>query len=359
MLLMHNSFMFGQFSEPLYEQLKLLPISNIVANKRYLHDHELIAVSANTPCGDVFSVMFKHNISSVPVFVEALNKRKYVSIVSALDMLGIVLSRTRSTSVFMQWLDDSASLFKEPVSQAIRPQYWKDIVGFSSDPISKLIAAFVTSGSHRQIIINADRLQDDIQHEATLLEAPPLSLLSQTDLVAFLQTAYLDKKSILSGMLSTAFEISLGQLSGLARRVMQMDADVIAVDSKMTALDAFRVMYMTQVQALPVVDDVQKLVATISATDLRGLTPQTLKFLGLTAFELLESCSRPPQSVATDQIRSLRPDNFVYEAVEVMLSSKIHRVWLVDSAERVIGVVSLTDVLALFLDISSLNFFNL
>lgn len=106
-------------------------------------------------------------------------------------------------------------------------------------------------------------------------------------------------------------------------------------------------MVLYNISAVPVLDDEQHVVATLSVSDLRGLTSSTLSRLTSPVFEFLESESRV-NGVCVDQVRALQGSATVGQAVEMMLENGIHRVWIVDDEERFGGVVSLSDVITLF-----------
>nr|KAJ3420486.1 hypothetical protein HK105_005618 [Polyrhizophydium stewartii] len=54
-----------------------------------------------------------------------------------------------------------------------------------------------------------------------------------------------------------------------------------------------------------------------------------------------------PAQLKPDQLRTALPDTHVGVAAGRMLESRVHRLWIVNSHDKLVGVVSMTDVLAL------------
>jgi len=123
------------------------------------------------------------------------------------------------------------------------------------------------------------------------------------------------------------------------------------VDHKWTALQAYRRMHQNHCQAAPVVDDDGVAIASISASDLRNLRAGNLKlvlspvvhFLKQARLRGIRTCmpgTRPPVTCTVgDTLQSV---------VMKLITQKIHRVWVVNDANKPIGTVSMTDILREF-----------
>jgi CBS domain-containing protein len=132
---------------------------------------------------------------------------------------------------------------------------------------------------------------------------------------------------------------------------------IVSLPSTDRTVDGFLKMFKTEVNAVAVVDDQGKLIANLSASDLGGLSTKTIHTLSLPPLQFLElahsrnfvelsltsSSDKKPAVPVT-----CSPETHLTEVVEKLIGAKIHRVWVVDSAQRPIGVVTLTDILKSF-----------
>ena len=104
-------------------------------------------------------------------------------------------------------------------------------------------------------------------------------------------------------------------------------------------------MALSTIQALPVLDENKRIVTTLSVADLRGVIHETLK----------EAISSP----VLDYLRSIygtnntlhpvtcKPRDTLWDVMIKLAAAKIHKhqAWITDPDEKVLGVVSLSDIL--------------
>ena len=123
-----------------------------------------------------------------------------------------------------------------------------------------------------------------------------------------------------------------------------------------TAQTAFKKIFIHKVQAVAVVNSSGKLAGALSASDLRGIMPEN--------FGLLES----PVLLFLGKIHGNVPDPIVVhinvsleDVIKKMVEFRTHRgifmfvfdlilVWVVDPLDQPIGVVTMTDVIRVFLE---------
>ena len=122
--------------------------------------------------------------------------------------------------------------------------------------------------------------------------------------------------------------------------LMTIEPIVIARDARIE--DAEAMLEMHEVTGLPVVDDDARLVGVISQTDLlRGSgdlhSAIRRRYTGLRVADLMTS---PPITVDVTTP--------VVEAARLMRDEKVHRVVVVDDADRPLGVLSSMDFVALY-----------
>lgn len=97
----------------------------------------------------------------------------------------------------------------------------------------------------------------------------------------------------------------------------------------------------------------RKLIGTFSATDLRGCYINTLKsWLGISALAFTEEVATSPLFTASHDTQNDKrelvtcyAESPLSEVIEKAVTKHVHRIWVVDQEDLLIGVVSLTDVI--------------
>jgi CBS domain-containing protein len=137
-----------------------------------------------------------------------------------------------------------------------------------------------------------------------------------------------------------------------------MVTDVVAIQPQDRASDALQTMLENHVSALPVVDNHDRCVGMISATDLLQLAQQLggeLEALhdaeGLSR-ELLERqleqtgfSSQVVQEVMTHKAISVRPESTLVAAAAAMIDNHVHRLAVTDGAGKMVGIISTIDIM--------------
>merc|ERR1712000_214373 len=113
------------------------------------------------------------------------------------------------------------------------------------------------------------------------------------------------------------------------------------VESSRTALYAFRKMESTGFTALPVVDESNVVVATISAADVRGLTVDNIGDVLKPVLKFLESANNgtidPPMTCTSDESLA--------NVMRKLISGYHRHMWVVDSEGKIVNAVTLSDVI--------------
>ena len=108
-------------------------------------------------------------------------------------------------------------------------------------------------------------------------------------------------------------------------------------------------MFLHRKNAIAIVDKDGRIISNLSASDLRGLHRGNIDSLLLPVYEFLETNSRERNGgLLPDQLRTAKPDTPLDEIVQMILDSRIHRVWITNDNDEPVGVVSITDILCLF-----------
>jgi CBS domain-containing protein len=153
-------------------------------------------------------------------------------------------------------------------------------------------------------------------------------LVSQSDMAKFLWRSY-DK-------------FSIGELSLTEAAIIR--TPVIRVDTQTTVMDAFKKTRIQEVNGIAVTDSAGTLMATLSESDLRGLTMATMSRLQLNVIDFLtvQNMGVLPEVVTVSANMSLR------NLLETFAKKKLHRVFVVDGENRLTGIITLTDIIGYF-----------
>ena len=124
-------------------------------------------------------------------------------------------------------------------------------------------------------------------------------------------------------------------------------------DEETSALDAFALMDAEGVSALGVCDDAYRIVANVSVSDLRGLTPDTVDRLALPIVEFLRVQRGDAQGgsgYGDVRVVSCGVDDTVGRVVELLVGYGIHHAYVCSSDGHPLAMVTPNDILALLAD---------
>jgi len=159
-------------------------------------------------------------------------------------------------------------------------------------------------------------------------------LVSQMDMVKFLLKYTKELSSFLEKRIC---ETNLQSIPGVIMAMITVD------NTKETALDAFKKMWREGIHGIAVVDETGKLIGTLSSSDLRGMNATKLQYILKSPLDFLKAMTA--QSKLSVSI-TCNPSNTLEEVLVKAVTARVHRVWIVDSAQKPVGVVSLSDIIA-------------
>jgi acetoin utilization protein AcuB len=113
--------------------------------------------------------------------------------------------------------------------------------------------------------------------------------------------------------------------------------------------DALNLMRERGFRRLPVVDDKGELVGIIAERDLLYAAPSPATSLSVWELHYLLS-KLTVSSIMTDKVIATTPHTFIEEAARLMTKHKIGALPVVDEQNRVIGVITETDIFRTFVD---------
>jgi len=287
-------------------------IGALVADKT-----ETYTVQETDTIEGVLGKLFVHDILSVPVLNQ---NNECVGIVSVLDLL-----------IYLSW-GPYFSTGKLETSNVTRfknlSQQIGHIIGLNKEgrklwvleptlPLVNLLQPFA-NGIHRVLV----RQPDDTGRKSVF------RILSQSDVVKYL---FNHREEFGTGMSKTLFELGI------------RPNKVISISLSTSALDGFRTMTIENVSAVVIVDDKNKAVGSLSASDLRSLTRTRLEKVLDPVEEFL--------AVQYGRIRTpltVKLDTKFEDILKLITEEKVHRAWIVDDDNKPIGCLSLSDIINVF-----------
>jgi len=183
-------------------------------------------------------------------------------------------------------------------------------------PLDKILEIF-SKGVHRTIV---------------LTKAGKRRILSQSDVVNFLKDH--------SSELGDICEQPLNKLGLL----QEAKGELVKMTMYESALVGFQRLYNQgwEVLSLPILDKTGDIVATLSASELRGLNHENFGILLLPVLDFLREVTGGARPVIM-----ARPSAPLGEVIRKVVFGRVHRVWIVEN-HKILGVVSLSDILCKF-----------
>ena len=140
---------------------------------------------------------------------------------------------------------------------------------------------------------------------------------------------------------------------------------LVTVDPSVPAIEAFARMCHKSVSGVGVLDKTQGLIANLSASDLRGVTPEHFGMLGLPVAEFLallhgtsyagfshiesQNRSNPFFANAKENAKVLVvaiSDDVLGKVLQLVRERGVHRIYVCERGNKPVGVLTLTDILA-------------
>ncbi|KAL9232014.1 hypothetical protein vseg_007164 [Gypsophila vaccaria] len=210
----------------------------------------------------------------------------------------------------------------------------------------------LSKGIHRAMV-PLDSSMENISGVELVESASSYRMLTQMDVIKFLQAHSLDELQ--------------GILGRTVRSIGAVTDTVFAVTNRTTAIDAVKCLRTASLQAVPIVEAFElpeeaqhqlvdghgrRLVGTFSATDLRGCPVSLMQsWLPLNVIDFTSKVYENPPFGAPDLVNSPRllvtcyAGSTLAEVIDKVTTRHVHRVWVVDEAGLLRGLVSLTDII--------------
>ena len=134
----------------------------------------------------------------------------------------------------------------------------------------------------------------------------------------------------------------------------RMTANPVTITPKRTVADAFELMRSHKFRRLPVVDEQGKLLGIVTDRDLREVSPSPATALSIFELNYLLAKMQVKDIMKTAVI-TIREDATLEEAALLMYTHKFGGLVVVDAAEKVVGIITETDIFKSFVDVMGLT----
>jgi len=287
-------------------------------------NRKILWVSTTVNLESVLKIMKDNNIISIPVM--DLVQNSCLGVVDVLDIVTFIIERFPSvekiTAENLRNLEYSGIYFGREVQIG-------QLINYSRRNINQNIPSFVELKTPLLGLID---IFGQGVHRVPVLDKTSgklINFISQSDLLRyFAENMYL----IGTTAFKTIFEMNLVK-GGV--HYCKINAPFIF---------ALAMIALKKVSALPVVDDNEIIRATVSASDLRGLGPQDFpNLLKSVADYLLIS---HPKSLFPI---TCKPTDTMEYVILKLAATKVHRLWCIDENGKILGILSITDVMKSFI----------
>lgn len=122
-----------------------------------------------------------------------------------------------------------------------------------------------------------------------------------------------------------------------------MTGDVVTITPETTLPEAHKIMITEEIRRLPVVDKDGRIVGIVTIGDVRSAEPSPVTTLSVWEMNYLLS-SLKVETIMTRNPTTISPDATLGEAARVMLEHRISGIPVVDADQRVIGIITESDI---------------
>jgi len=264
----------------------------------------LIVLNSETKLDKCLEMFNKNHMHSAPVFDE--HDKEFTGIIDVFSILSFLLMRGEANAgQLMNWLQTV------PCSELPKSKIC------AMEPCESLLS-FLKLNSSKKCGRTLVHLMKHFQSE------PSYNLVSETDIAKFL-AKNVDKLG----------NISQQSLEDLHLFDFSNKSKMILLKPDEPAINGFQRMFEAKTRVAGIIQN-DKLIGTLSCGDLTGLTADKVERLFLPINQFIEKFSVPTSFFKNDTLGTA----FIKTS-----GAKVHCAWVVDSAERPLGIISLFDLL--------------
>jgi 5'-AMP-activated protein kinase regulatory gamma subunit len=312
---------------PLVALLEQMTVNQLVSDKH------VITVREDAQLEDVIELLARNRILSVPVVCS--DSRDVLGFVDVMDILTFIV-RTVSRghdlkeAQWSAWTDDITTLKSQGEEFGHTPV--KDIMTTSR---ADLYFPVYGQGTVMQAM----------EHFATGVHRA--AVFNKTNKVL---TNILTQSDVLQLVVKHLTGSSLGPLSGKTIEELQLGSsdNVICMSTSALAIHAIYLMFFHNVSAVAITDENGLLVSTFSASELRGIGKHNFEWLLLPITVFLRRIASSTEGKPSFPL-TCRKHTMIEDAINMLSTYRVHRLWIVDDQGKPEGVLALTDVMRLLL----------
>ncbi|CAG8477296.1 11456_t:CDS:2 [Racocetra fulgida] len=290
----------------------------------------LIEIPITATIEEVFDVLLAENILSIPPIFDNVNGN----------------NNDERNDYREINLDGKSSFLQKPIGELIglTPESTHLTICHHEDSLADLLDLFTRRQIHRVLVADKTSIEDTDVEQTINEDISQPCFISQTDVVRFLFQNNHRLGKILDTMAADVVgkAIRVNESLPFERRNLLRQPSSVTIHDQ--ALTAFRKIHQDEVSAVAVVNDDGTLVSEVSAADLRGLNRERLSDLKKPVIMFLVSCKG-----ALIKPFTCHGKFTLSQVMAGILTSKTHRAWVVDEDDVPIGVITLSDILAMFL----------
>ncbi|KYQ92920.1 cystathionine-beta-synthase domain-containing protein [Tieghemostelium lacteum] len=269
-----------------------------------------------------FNLILDNKIQSAPVFDKAT--QKYTGFLDIRDLVSFCIfihdNNEFKADTLLDIVNFGVKMFKHQqdvtVTYLSRRNPFKELV--LGSPLTKAVE-LLSHGLHRIPIRDQD--------------GKLVNIISQSSIIQFIDNNF--DVNTFPELSKTVSELSLG------------NAPVLTVKQTTPAIDAFRLMDHNRRSGLAIVNENDVLVGTTSSKDLKiFISNPSVTLLQLPISEFLSKIRQLNIGNTEAPVTATNEDT-LKTIIQKMVSSRLHRVFIVDNNQKLLKVVSITDILNL------------
>jgi len=284
---------------------------------------KLVLVGANQPVERALSRINTHNILSLPVVDDSNANGSVIGLLDVLDIIS-ALSETWETTGRPQ----RREILFTPISEIMsKKKNQATFLVSITTSLSEVIKQFSQTGISRAMIVDRTLEKNFCPQEKP--EEMVVGMLTESDLVRFMAENFMWLKR------EKIFQQTLKELNIGNRKP-------ITVDQNIQAFQAFLEIHKNGGEGAAMVDSSGKLIANVSASNIKGMTRRNFQLLSR---PLIHFLSRDRKRGWWHLPLCTTLDTTLETVVLQFVATKIHRMYIVDNEVKPIGEIGLSDVI--------------
>lgn len=295
--------------------LKNTKIGELVAAKKLLIDAPF-----NQGAEATYKILKENNILAIPVYKLHHDKKEYIGILSVFNLMTYIAF---------------GAYFKNQKSdlENLKNFHWGNTAIGELLKVDEESTTMWSYPSETSLSVIMEAFSKGVHRALVTFSNGDVKILTQTDVIKFIA---LHKKEFSNDILNKRLE-ELNLVNPLSK-----GENIVSIADTDSALEGYRLLYVNKVTALPIVNNSKEIIATLSASDLRGINEHNLFNVTLKATEFLKGLSNDGK---LQHSVTVTPRETLNDSIIKCVAAKIHRVWIINSAQTPIGVISFTDII--------------